>query len=93
MRGKYNSHFLNKNRSHQEKDAEKLVAKKDSRISMACFYFENILNTSLSGAGAVYYKRKLNVYNFTIFDVGAQSGFCYYVWSENEAKKRLEQIS
>lgn len=93
MQEKYDSHILNKDRARKEKDADKLSANKNSHICiMACLDFEKIVNTPRSEASALYYKRKLNVYNSTIFDVVAKQSYCY-VWSENYARKGSNEVA
>ncbi|CAH1379272.1 unnamed protein product, partial [Tenebrio molitor] len=39
-----------------------------------------------------YYKSKLNVYNFTIFNISEKNGFCY-MWHEGEAKRGANEIA
>ena len=60
--------------------------------SVICFDFKKILCTPKTEASCLYYKRKLCVYNFTIYDVVRHQGFCY-IWTENDAKKGASEVS
>lgn len=46
----------------------------------------------MATAGVLYYKRKLSVYNFTIYDIGRHEAFCY-IWSEDEARKGSNEVA
>ena len=39
-----------------------------------------------------YYESKLNVFNFTIFDLGEKKGYCY-LWHEGIARRGANEIS
>lgn len=68
----------------QHKQREKVVMQMKKTIS---FDLQAILSLPFSGENQLYYKRKLNVYNFTIFDSFKNYGYCY-VWDECNGKKR-----
>jgi len=55
------------------------------------FDLQAILSLPFSGENQLYYKRKLNVYNFTIFDSYKNEGYCY-VWDECSGKKGSAEI-
>lgn len=41
---------------------------------------------------AIYYKRKLNAYNFTIYENHSSDGYCY-IWDECNAQKGSNEIA
>lgn len=43
-------------------------------------------------AGSTYYKRKLNVYNFTVYELETGEGFCY-TWTEAECNRGANDIA
>lgn len=88
----YKFHCVNKEKSRQLKDDDKKEASKNPQTSVICFDFQKILSTPKTEASCLYYKRKLSVYNFTIYDVVRHEGFCY-VWTENDAKKGANEVS
>ena len=89
---KYQSHRANKERARELKEMDKKEASKYPTTSVICFDFEKILLTPKTEAGCLYYKRKLSVYNFTIYDIACHEGFCY-VWTESDAKKGGNEVS
>lgn len=40
----------------------------------------------------LYYKRKLSIYNFTVFDAGLKKGDCY-MWDESKAKRGANEVA
>lgn len=59
---------------------------------MIIFDFQKVLTTLKTEACSLYYKRKLSVYNFTIYDVIRHEATCY-VWSENDTKKGSNEVA
>lgn len=68
----------------KEKDKED-AKKSEGKLITACFDFQKILNCPHGNVGVFYYKRKLSMYNFTIFDLAGQEGYCY-MWPEVNGK-------
>lgn len=87
-------HVKNKIRSRELKDQDAAEAKvKDNRhIVTACFDLQKVLNVPKIEASSAYYKRKLSMYNFTIYDIGRSDGFCY-VWTEDIGNKGSNEIA
>ena len=94
MEIKYQEHINNRDTIRKLKTNDSVLARKDTgkHISMICFDFQKVLTTPHSEASCLYYKRKLSVYNFTIYDVGRHKGYCY-VWCENDAKKGSNEVA
>ena len=74
------SHIRNK----EQKDKEKAQDNAEPCFLAACFDLEQILLTPSSFESSVYYKRKLNSYNFTVYNLGNADGRCY-LWNESIA--------
>ena len=74
---KQDLHLQNKIMSRQLMEADKQAAKTDTKICTACFDVEQTLSTPRSNVSIVYYKRKINIYNFTIFEMSSSQGWCY----------------
>lgn len=55
------------------------------------FGLQAILSLLFSGENQLYYKRKWNVYSFTIFDSYKNDSY-YYVWDEYNGKKGNAEI-
>lgn len=89
----YNLHIENKNKSRLEKKKDTQYATEHRETtSLICFDFEKVLTTPKSEFSCLYYKRKLSVYNFTIYDIVRHKAYCY-VWSENEAKRGSNEVA
>ena len=52
---------------------------------------EKVLTVPYSQAGQLYYLRKLNVFNFTVFEHASKKGFAF-VWNECEGKRGSAEI-
>lgn len=92
LSNQYNIHIENKEKSRNLKTEEKIIATENKQSCMITFDFEKVLATPKTEASSLYYKRKLSVYNFTIYDVGRHEAYCY-VWSENDARKGSNEVA
>lgn len=79
-------HIYNKSKAREMKANDKKEAlESGGKIVTACFDFQKILNCPHGNVGLFYYKRKLSIYNFTVFDLASQEGYCY-MWPEINGK-------
>ena len=80
----------------QEKMVEKAVdkdrAKADDSYHSVTFDLQAVLTTPFAGDAQIYYKRKLSVYNFTIYDNSSANGHCY-LWDETEGGRGANEIA
>lgn len=58
----------------------------------ACFDLQQVLRCPKLFAGSTYYKRKLNIYNLTFYELQTKKGACY-MWSESEAHRGANDIA
>lgn len=72
-------------------DKKKSALDNGTSFRTISFDLQAILSFSFSGENQLYYKRKLNVYNFTIFDSFKSDGYCC-VWDECNGKKGSAEI-
>lgn len=78
--------YKNKIKAREMKANDKKEAlESGGKIVTACFDFQKILNCPHGNVGLFYYKRKLSIYNFTIFDLASQEAYCY-MWPEINGK-------
>lgn len=83
---KHGEHLKRKQKARDIKDEDKADAiKSNGKIVMACFDFQKILNCPQGNVGLFYYKRKLSVLNFTVFDLARLEAYCY-MWPEVNGK-------
>lgn len=88
----YDEHIKNKNLSRQMMQTDKEEAKSDDSILCASFDLQKVLPTPRSQISQMYYKRKLSIYNFTVFDMVSKLGQCN-IWNETTAKRGGNEIS
>ncbi|XP_052218286.1 uncharacterized protein LOC127835889 isoform X3 [Dreissena polymorpha] len=86
MASNYKRHLQNKDLVKAEKTKDKEKAKLVNTMCVASFDLEQILQTPHSFESCLFYKRRLNSYNFTLYDMGNSNGYCY-VWNETIAKR------
>lgn len=90
---KHKLHIDNKKNARALKNIDKIEAQsKLSDICTAMFDFQKINNTPHGEISVLYYKRKLSVYNFTIFDAGSKEAACY-MWDETVAKRGANEVA
>ncbi|XP_039281015.1 uncharacterized protein LOC120350647 [Nilaparvata lugens] len=79
--------------AHQEKSRDKTVAlSNDKDILLCSFDLQAVMPLPYANASTFYYKSKLNVYNFTVYNIPDKKGFCY-MWHEGEAKRGACEIA
>lgn len=82
--------------THKRREKETMQMKKDEMQTKnanqitATFDLQAVLLIPFAGDSQIYYKRKLSVYNFTVFDSDAND-YCY-LWNECNGKKGSSEI-
>ncbi|XP_047036028.1 uncharacterized protein LOC124641835 [Helicoverpa zea] len=77
----YTAHREKKERARQEKTADK--NNPDPETMVFTFDLQAVLLSPSLKASALYYKTKLKVHNFTLFNIKNNDGYCY-IWHECE---------
>ncbi|CAB3232002.1 unnamed protein product [Arctia plantaginis] len=87
----YTTHILQKQSFRAKRSERKQEAQKDAlTIACATFDLQQVINLPISNESAVFYKRRLSVYNFTIYEMVSHDCFCY-TWHEGQNFKALSQ--
>ncbi|XP_065663155.1 uncharacterized protein LOC136085726 [Hydra vulgaris] len=76
----------------QSKEADKKKAKTDKGFRAITFDMQRILSIPHAGDAQIFCKRKLNVYNFTIFEGHNSDGHCF-LWDETNGGKGSCEVS
>ncbi|XP_073953172.1 uncharacterized protein [Choristoneura fumiferana] len=84
-------HLALKDAARAIKDLDKAASQNDPSIITACFDMQKVLNCPHGEVSVFYYKRRLNIYNLTVFDMANKLGFCY-MWDETIGKKGANEI-
>ena len=82
----FQEHQQRKTEARKEKAKDKELAKQNPSIHGATFDMQAVLPTPCSLVSISYYKRKLAVYNLSIFSLADKQGSCY-MWDESEGHK------
>lgn len=63
-----------------------------SRDVTAAFDFQKVHSCPHAETSILYYKKKLNIYNFTIFEMGKKVGKCF-MWHEGIGKRGAKEVA
>lgn len=85
-------HQAQKKKARSIKQADKTEACENPEIVVATFDFQKVLQTPHGEVSIFYYKRKLNTFNFTLFELGNKTATCY-MWHECIAKRGANEVS
>ncbi|GFO46251.1 DNA repair protein rhp54 [Plakobranchus ocellatus] len=86
------AHLGRKERARSYKDFLKSKAKENSHVSSACFDLQQILPCPHGQISSFFYKRKLSVYNLSVYDLATGDVFCN-LWSEAISARGANQIA
>lgn len=89
---KYDKHISLKEQSRKAKELDKVRANEDDSFNSITIDLQKVLHLPTSDVSLLYYLRKLNVYNATIYEARSPNdGFCY-IWSEVDGKKGSDEV-
>jgi hypothetical protein len=88
----YERHIRNKNLSRQAKETDKNTAKTDLKYVSACFDLQQVITLPKANQSSMYYSRKLNNYNLSLYSLGSGESYCY-VWNETIANRGSCEVS
>ncbi|KAM3602808.1 uncharacterized protein V6R79_011236 [Siganus canaliculatus] len=77
----YDTHVTKKDEARQEKSSDKDSANEEKSIWI--MDLQAVLLCPNTQASSLYYRTKLQVHNFTLFNLRSQEGYCY-LWDESE---------
>lgn len=66
--------------------------KESNDTFVACIDMQKVLTIPHSQVGVQYYKTKLKLFNFTIFDMYKLQGYCF-IWNKTIAAKGTDEVS
>lgn len=88
----HKDHMERKRDARFEKENDVKSAKKKLDLHVASFDLQKVLPTPYDPTSITYYKRKLHMYNLTVFSMADQKGYCY-MWTEVEGQRGSNEIS
>ncbi|CAH2097417.1 unnamed protein product [Euphydryas editha] len=89
----HNKHISNKEtaRKYKARDKEEAI-QSPSKIVCATFDFQKLLNCPSGDVSLFYYKRKLSLMHFTVFDAGIKALASCYLWPQNVSKRGANEV-
>lgn len=88
----YRQHIRRKSEAREEKERDKALAKeKGSAVHAVTMDLQSVLSTPCGNVSALYYTRKISVYNFTIYNQSTSEGYCM-IWDETKGKRGAVEI-
>ena len=85
-------HLLRKNNMRKIRESAILEAKKSEKTLVACFDLQKVLLLPHSNVGILYYKGKVKILNFTVYDMATFQGYCH-IWNETIARKGADEVA
>lgn len=90
---KYTKHQQEKTLFRSERNKCKIASQQNpATIQCATFDLQQVISLPISNENAVFYKRRLSAYNFTIYDMTSGACSCY-TWHEGASKRGSSEIS
>ncbi|CAG9793084.1 unnamed protein product [Diatraea saccharalis] len=86
----YQLHLIRKTEAQSQKDKEKTET--DASVEVFTMDMQSVLLCPYLKASALYYKMKLKVHNFTIYNLKSKEGFCF-LWDESEGGLTADEFS
>ena len=83
----YDAHVAKKDEARQEKSRDKDSANNEK--SVWTMDLQAVLLSPRTEASSMYYKTKLQIHNFTLFNLESKEGYCY-TWDESEGGLKSE---
>lgn len=92
LKDEYEIHLSEKELSRVEKQTDK--GKIDQNYVVACFDLQAVMPCPQGDTSTFYYKSKLNVLNFTVYEMRPENqDQCYcYVWDETQGRRGANEI-
>ncbi|GFO49965.1 tRNA uridine 5-carboxymethylaminomethyl modification enzyme mnmg [Plakobranchus ocellatus] len=87
----YDDHHRNKARVQEKKIKDKEESRTNKKKLSVCFDLQEVLMTPHSNASVLFYKRKLNTFNLSLYDLGSGQAVCN-VWHEGIAARGSNEI-
>lgn len=91
-RDEYEKHIAAKNKARKEKENDKELSINDKSVSVWTMDVQAVLCCPQTKASALYYRTKLQVHNFTLYNLATKEGYCY-PWEETEGELKMENFS
>lgn len=89
---KYENHIEEKIKVREIKEDLKCKSIRDPSIAVLSFDLQQVIHLPISNENALFYKRRLANYNFTLYDIAKKGCHCF-TWHEGQSKRGSNEIS
>ncbi|XP_022823697.1 uncharacterized protein LOC111362445 isoform X3 [Spodoptera litura] len=87
----YEKHLKERDLCRLEKKSDIETCKNDANKIICCYDMQAVLQTPCGNDSLFFYKRRLNVYNCTVFNVVSKAAYCY-LWNESLGGKGCDEV-
>lgn len=87
LKENYDTHLIEKELSRKEKDKENNT----DNVVVAVYDLQAVLQCPRGDVSSFYYVSKLNVFNFTMYELKSKAVKCF-IWDESEANRGVCEI-
>ncbi|XP_072402172.1 uncharacterized protein [Diabrotica undecimpunctata] len=88
----YRNHIMSKNDAAKAKEIDKSRSQDDPSFLSATFDLQSVLQIPSSDVSSMYYTRKVNMYNLTIYETPQPHKAYCFAWSELNGKRGSSKI-
>lgn len=93
LQEKYYNHIEQKKLFRRKrKECKELAKQSPDSIQCATFDLQQVISLPITNESALFYKRRLSAYNFTIYDMTSRACTCF-TWHEAQSKRGSSEIS
>ena len=85
-------HLEMKDLARRKKNEIKNKACTEANVAAACFDLQQVLQVPHGEVSQYYYRRKLGVYNLSIYEYSTSNGFCY-MWPEHVSGRGTNEVA
>ena len=92
LQSDYDQHINMKIQCQNAKATDKKEAAAKSNVAIATFDLQSVLQITCSQVSPLYYSRKLNMFNFTIYSLKPPNDAVCYCWTELDGKRGSSEV-
>lgn len=92
LKERYDTHNLEKTEIRKIKECSKKRAREDSKFEAAVFDMQQVIHIPRSNESAIFYKRRLGVFNLTVYSLKNSECHCF-TWHEGISKRGACEIA
>lgn len=92
IKAAYDEHIKMKVQCQNAKTADKIEASTKPDLAIATFDLQSVLQIPCSQVSPLYYSRKLNMFNLTVYSLKSPNDAVCYCWTELDGKRGSSEV-